>query len=110
MIEYDREYLYRTNYKLMGEYLRNKTTPSKVVCSRYPGMSYYLRGECEPLDSKKEDLGEYIKKNEIKYVDARRTELQQFGPILQRVGCKKINHLIGISDDAEHILYKCSNP
>lgn len=107
MIKYDREYLYKTNYKLMGEYLRNKTAPSKVICSRYPGMSYYLKGECKPWDAVNEDLGKYIKENEIKYVDIRRAELKQFEPILQRVGCKKINKLIGVSDDAEHSLFRC---
>ncbi len=106
MLEYNREYLYKTNYKVMGEYLRNKTAPSKVICSRYPGMSYYLEGECVLWDSVKEDLEEYIKKNEIKYVDVRRDA--NFEP-LEKIGCKKINHLIGIPDDAEHSLFRCEN-
>jgi hypothetical protein len=104
MIEYDREYLYKTNYKLMAEYLRDKTVASKVICSRYPGMSYYLKGECKRGDSLKGDLGEYIKKNEIKYVDVtRRTKLEP----LEKIGCEKVNHLIGIPDDAEHSLFRC---
>jgi hypothetical protein len=106
MIEYNREYLYKTNYKLMAEYLRDKTVASKVICSRYPGMSYYLKGECKLWGPGKEDIEEYIKKNEIKYVDVRRgANLEP----LEKIGCKKINHLIGIPDDAEHSLFRCGD-
>ena len=106
MIQYNNEYLYRTNYKIIAEYLRNKTQPSRVICSRYPGMSYYLKGECKRWDSVKEDLGEYIKKNEIEYVDIwRGTRLEA----LQSIGCEKINNIIELPDDSEHSLYKCGN-
>lgn len=104
MIQYNNEYLYRTNYKIMGQYLRNKTSPSRVICSRYPGMSYYLRGECKSLNSITGDLGEYIIKNKIEYVDVWREKNLE---TLQMIHCEKINKLVGIPDNSEHSLFEC---
>ena len=89
----------------MAQYLRNHSTPSKIICTRYPGMSYYLGGECKSMNSVKEDLGEFIRNNEIEYVDIWRGKNLE---TLQRIGCENMNNLLGIPENSEHTLFKCN--
>lgn len=103
MIEYKREYLYKTHSREIAAYLKGKTRPDKVVCKNYPGMSYYLKGECVRRDMI-ENLGRNIKETGMQFADVKDSEDRK---TLLQIGCRPINSEIGIPVDAEHQVFDC---
>ena len=112
MIWSGHEVLYRTYYREMGSYLKDRTKGFRysVICRYTPGMLYYTDKPALRWDQAKSPLSRYFIGGLAKYIEITDDERDNLLPLYERnwvkKHCRNIDALAGVPAESPHQLYE----